>query len=339
MDKEKLKGYFYSNIATIFWSSFLLLGGGIFVAYYAHIEYMPDFDLKSSIAILAAAAVTATIITTVLLGVMVLPGAFWGNTWGAESSLKSYWTDEKGNKTFLGLCLWFALPLVSIYGASIAGFFIGWYALLIVMGIFGGFLLFVIFRRKLPPWHSTKEVLTLLGTTLIASAFIFVPLLLVLNMSLHEDASLRMPAWVAGILCGCFIIFVNVLAATTPKHVKPFYWHLGLSIITLFVVLSTFEKFHRVPVRVMELYKFGNIQTTELVMKKEACKSFAALGIEIAEQNTDICVAKNILILSRLGKEAYLKHGPEGHNIKFTIASDEIVSWAIRETKDGGEKK
>jgi len=339
MDKEKLKGYFYSNIATIFWSSFLLLGGGIFVAYYAHIEYMPDFDLKSSIAILAAAAVTATIITAVLLGVMVLPGAFWGNTWGVESSLKNYWTDEKGNKTFLGLCLWFALPLVSIYGATVAGFFIGWYALLIVAGIFGGFLFLVIFRRKLTLRHSLKEVLALLGTTLIASAFIFVPLLLVLNLSLHEDTSLRMPAWVAGILSGCFIIFVNVLAATTPKHIKPFYWHLGLSIITLFVVLSTFEKFDRVPVRVMELYKFGNIQTTELVMKKEACKSFAALGIEVAEQNTDLCIAKNILILSRLGKEAYLRQGSKEHNIKFTIASDEIVSWAIRETKTGGEKK
>ena len=40
MNKDKLKEYFYSNIATIFWSSFLLIGGGIFLAYYAHIEYM-----------------------------------------------------------------------------------------------------------------------------------------------------------------------------------------------------------------------------------------------------------------------------------------------------------
>ena len=81
MDEEKLKGYFYSNMTIIFWSLFLLFGGAVFLSYYVHIEYMPDFDLKSSITITAAVAVTGLIIIIIMhLCVMVMPGVSWGTT-------------------------------------------------------------------------------------------------------------------------------------------------------------------------------------------------------------------------------------------------------------------
>lgn len=335
MDKEKLLTYFYSNVVTIFWSAFLLFGGGIFVAYFAHIEYMPDFDLKSSVAISAAAAITALTITAVLLVVMVLPGAFWGSTWGSSSTLKNYWTDSEGSRTFIGLTLWFAIPLASIYGAAIVGFFVGWYAFLIVIAVFILYFLFVAFVRKLGYRVSAKEIFTLFYATIVASVIIFTPLWLVLSLSLHEEASLKLPYWLASLLSICFIIFVNVLAATNPKNIKPFYWYLGLSVTTLFVIFASFERFHRVPVRVMELYKFGNIVTTDMILRKDACKAFRALEISIMEKDEDTCVAKEVVIMSRLGREAYLRHGSEVDGVKFIIASSDIISWAIRANGSG----
>lgn len=331
MDREKLKEYFYSNIAIIFWTSFLLLGGGIFVAYYAYIEYMPDFDLKSSIAITAAASITAVFITAVLLMLMVLPGAVWGNTWGKESTLKNYWTDQEGHSKFRGLCLWFALPLTAVCGAVIAAAFVGWYALAIVVVFFSGYFLFVKFRSTLSTRVVGKEICGLIVATSIASMFIFFPLWLVINLYLSPHAALRVPAWVAGLLSVGSIIFVNVLGTSCPKKIKPFYWYLGLSFATLVMVLSLFQKTHRIPVRVMELYKFGNIQTTEMVLRKDACDTFAALNIEVEKKEGGLCVARDILILSRLGKEAYLQHRSDQRTLRFSIEASEIASWALED--------
>ena len=124
-----------------------------------------------------------------------------------------------------------------------------------------------------------------------------------------------------------------------PKNIKKLYWLAGIGATTLFVMLFAFSNFYRIPLGVMQLYKFGNIQTTELVLKKEACKAFSSLKIEVIEYGSDICVAKNILILSRLGKNAYLQYKNEHKTVKFTISTDQIVSWAIQKTNDDIGKK
>ena len=105
--RDKIEKYLYANIATLFWSSFLLLGGIIFVAYYAHIGYMPDFDLKSSITITAAVAVTGVVSVIVLMITMVLPSIIWVEYWGSTSILKNNWSDKSGNPTFIGIVIWF----------------------------------------------------------------------------------------------------------------------------------------------------------------------------------------------------------------------------------------
>src|SRR5690554_1992271 len=84
----------------------------------------------------------------------------------------------------------------------------------------------------------------------------------------------------------------------------------------------------------MESYKFGNIATTDLVLEKNACEALRALEIDLIDKKYEICVAKNILIMSRLGREAYLRHGSEDNGIKFTIASSDIISWAVRVERD-----
>lgn len=107
LNKDKLLEYFYSNLASVFWSFFLVLGGGVFIAYFARIGYMPDFDLKSSVAITAATAVTSIIVISVLLVMTILPGAFWSGIWsnlGDISKLNKYWTGSSQGKNFLDCC-------------------------------------------------------------------------------------------------------------------------------------------------------------------------------------------------------------------------------------------
>ena len=330
MNKEKLKDYFYSNIATIFWSLFLLIGGGIFVAYYAYIEYMPDFDLKSSVAITAASAATALILMIILLVVMVLPGSFWGNTWGKESKLRRYWTDENNMETITGLLVWFAIPMALIYVAAIVSYYISWYSLSIILTGFIGYFFYAKSKSDLSSKEVLKEVIGQYGAALVASIFIFIPLYFIFSLSIQPGQNLKIQNWAAGLMTGAFIIFVNVLAATTPKNIKPLYWYVGLSAVALFLILYVFGKTHRIPVGVMELYKFGNIPASQLVLKKGACKVFESLNIKIRKVSKEYCVAKNIVILSRLGKEAYLKYLERDMITRFTVKSSDILSWSIK---------
>lgn len=338
MDKEKLKDYFYSNIVMIFWSVFLLLGGGIFVAYFAHIEYMPDFDLQSSITITAAAAVTALMIFSTLLIVMVFPGIFWGNTWGSTSSVESEWTDSEGNKKFLGVIKWFAFPLVLVYCIISLSVIVGWYTVIVVVVLFGMYYRFFLSKcnNKLT---ALKEVSALFVVSFVTSVIIFSPLWMVLNLSINGDLSLRYPPWMAGITSGLFIIFINVMSTANPKNINPFFWYLALGVVTLFIIFSVFGVFHRVPVRVMEIYKFGNVMADDIILKENSCKAFRALEIDVTDNCNNTCTAHDILILSRLGREAYLMHGSEDDGIKLTVASEDIISWALRMKKNDKKEK
>lgn len=328
MNKDKLKDYFYSNIATIFWSSFLLLGGAIFVAYYAHIEYMPEFDLKSSIAITAAVAVTALISTIILLVVMVLPGSFWGNTWGKDSKLRKYWTDDDNIETISGLLIWFGIPLALIYATATASYFISWYSLFIILS---GILAFYFYIKvKLSHENALGEVLKQYLVALIASIFIVIPLFFIISLSIQTEHNLKISSWAAGLIAGTFIIIVNVFAATTAKNIKPFYWRLGLGAVTLGFVLVFFDNTHRIPVKVMELYKFGNIKADEMVLKKDSCNVFQAFKIEIKNNEEEYCVVRNIVILSRLGPETYLKYSEKDSIMKFTVKTSDILSWSVK---------
>lgn len=327
MDKLKIKKYFYENLSVMFWSVFLLLGGGVFVAYYAYIGYMPDFDLSSSVAVTAAASVTALIITVMLLAVMVIPGVFWGNTFGKESMVRKYWIDEKGVDTFVGVLLWFIIPTSVVLISLYVSYFIGWYAIfvLLLIGIFFPFI-----KRELPIKKSILQILFLYSTSIVSALLIFIPIYLILSLSINPGQQLKVPLWMATISVSLLLVFVNVLAASTPKNIKPIYWYIALSVVALYIMLFVFEKSHRIPERVMEIYKFGNISTSELVLRKDACDVFNALNISIDSSEHGYCVAKNIVILSRLGREAYLQYSEENILIRFSVKSESILSWSVR---------
>lgn len=334
MNKEKLQEYFYSNVATMFWSVFLLLGGGIFVAYFAHIEYMPDFDLKSSITITAAAAATALIITVSLLVIMIFPGVFWRYVWGENSRFKNDWNDSEERFFSFGMFIWLIIP-IGVAGVSIlSSHYIGFKSTFIVVVALLFYFFYFVYSRKLTFIHALQEVLLLSVSAFVSSFMLFFALLFVLKLTFGEGVSRGLPLLFSGALSSSFIIYANLMATKKPKKLKSFYWFFLIGAFIFIVVFSSFGKFHRIPVRVMEIYKFGNVFVDDVVLKEDACKVFRALKIDVSDSIDEICTAEGVLILSRLGKEVYMQHSSEEGEVKFTIPSDQIISWSIRDKRE-----
>lgn len=329
MDKNRIKNYCYDHLATIFWSFFLVVGGAVFVSYYAYIGYMPNFDFSSSVAITAAAGVTGIILLIFIMFLMIFPGAFWINTWGSESQAKDLWTDSEGNATFKGLLLWFLIPVFVIYVGVYLAFNSGWYGWLIPP------LIFIIYYLYLKFWRSNidspiKEVGKQFCTTLLSSVFLIFPLWMAVGLSTSNGDEKSLSPFFVGLISVLFVLFINIMVAAKPKNFNAFVWYVGLAFLTVFMVFSMSNSFYMIPQRVIEIYKFGNIKVSKIVLEEEACKSFRALGVEVEKSKEVGCVAKDIIIMSRLGEEMYLKNRESGNPLNFTIDSSNVLSWSTR---------
>lgn len=339
MDKEEIKKYFYSNIASVFWSAFLLLGGGIFIIYYARIGYMPDFDLKSSVTITAAIAVTALLITIVLLGMMVLPGSFWGGVWrflGSSSKLKCFWSVNDDKRNFLSLLVWFAIPLFSIYlGVVFYLYTSEWYWLLIPFTVSFLFFIYLTINVEFSFLETFKEWLFLNIATVVAAFLFFLPLSLVFKLSTEGLTYINYLPLFLGALVSLFIVLINIASAMNEKDSVPYFKEFVLGASALFMVFFVFGKFDVIPFSVMSIYKFGNVEASELVLKKEGCELYESLGLETSTNGYDICIVKDVLILSRLGKESYLEVEKDGKaSLRFTMPTSFILSWTIERDVD-----
>ncbi|SDO44204.1 hypothetical protein [Vreelandella arcis] len=334
MEEGSLKKYFYSNVASIFWSTILVFGGGVFVIYYALIGYMPDFDLKSSVAITAAASATSVVIILTMLGAMVLAGSFWGGIWnvlGERSNLKKYWVDNSFNSNFLNLLIWFAIPLLAVYlSMFIKIYFEGWYwlAILIIPSML--FLYFLCFQSGFRFLVGLKEFVFLVFATLVSASFMLTPLYFILKLTADEFGNISYVALLNGFFATVFLVFVNMASATPQNNAKPYVKEFVLGLMALSMVLSLFGKFDRIPYGVMKIYKFGNIQASELVLNKSGCELYKALDLEVSTTDYDVCIIKDVLILSRLGKEAYLEVKEDNIGLlRFAMPTSFIVSWTL----------
>ncbi|MGY3727574.1 MULTISPECIES: hypothetical protein [Cobetia] len=126
LDKDKVKEYIYSNVASVFWSFFLMFGAAVFVLYYIYIGYMPDFDMTSSISLLAAVSATSIflLLFVVLMGIM--PGIFWDYYWhevGEETNFSRRWKNKEAVTTVWLLIFWFALPVLIFVTSFLGGWF------------------------------------------------------------------------------------------------------------------------------------------------------------------------------------------------------------------------
>ncbi|MGP9571489.1 hypothetical protein ACT3RL_11210, partial [Halomonas sp. AOP5-CZ2-32] len=301
MEKKKIINYFYSNAASVFWSTILIVGGGIFVIYYALIGYMPDFDLKSSVAIIAAASVTSIMAILVMLIMMVLAGSFWGGVWntlGEKSELKKYWIENSLGKNFFNLIVWFAVPLFSVYLSLFINVFIeGWYWVVTLFFTALGFLVYLCLCSGFGFLRGGKEFVFLMVATVISSSFIFTPLYFVFKLSIEEFDKISYLSLFYGLLATIFIVFINMISATPQGNAKPYVKEFLLGAMALLMILMIFGKFDRIPYNVMKIYKFGNIQASGLVLSKNGCELYESLGLETSSTDYDICIAKDVLIL------------------------------------------
>lgn len=333
--KAKLTEYFYSNMISVSGAALFLLGGGIFIAFYASIGYMPDFDLISSVTLIAAATTTVIIIVMSLVIMLIFPGTIWNGPWGIEPHLSNSWRKAQGNAHLKGLFLWIGFPMLTGIATLALSLFFGWYPLRISGVIFLVFYYFHIKNKTTLGLRGRLKRLALFFLlTSVSSLLIWLPLWFVFNLYLQTNSDFIVPVWLAAFTSALFVIIANILAAAPPDDIRIIYWYLWLGVVTLFVILVLFGGFHRIPATIMQLYKFGNITTSEVVFNPEGCAILSALGTEVENKRTGLCTAKNILILSRLGRETYLQHKNGSGALKFTIASSDLVSWSLLENHD-----
>lgn len=327
MNSEKLKEYIYGSLASIFWSIFLLIGGAIFVSYYANIGYMPDFDFKSSITLLSAASITAILTVLLFIVILILPGAFWSGTWAKSSSLKSNWEDEKGHKVLFKTALWFGVPILFFYGLLTIAV-LNWIVAIpyFIIGI-SLFIYIAHKKSKLNRKPLIEETAKMLFASFSCSILAFLPIFLVFSLSLSSlTTSKGSPAFI-GMVVAVFIVFINVLATAKPNKFNGLVYYPGLGVAAFVVVFSSFDIFHRIPERVMEIYKFGSIEAKKIIVKSEACDTLLLLGVLPKVEPKKPCSLNDVKILSRLGKDMYL----EVNDMKFTIKNSEVLSWSVQE--------
>lgn len=327
MDGEKFKEYIYGNLASIFWSVFLLIGGAIFVSYYANIGYMPDFDFKSSITLLSAASITAIITVLLFVVVLILPGAIWSELWADSTSLKSNWEDESGRKVLFRTALWFGVPILFFYGLLIISFF-NWMVAIPYFLIGISLFTLVIYKKStLVGKRLIEETAKMLFASFACSIFAFLPMFLVFSLSFSSLHTSKGSTVFVGVMVAVFIVFINVLATAKPNRINGLIYYPGLGLAAFLIVFSSFKIFHRVPERVMEIYKFGSIDAERIILKNEACDTLLLLGVIPKVEHKKQCYLNDVKILSRLGKDMYL----EVNDIKFTIKNSEVLSWSVQE--------
>ncbi|UXI03400.1 hypothetical protein [Photobacterium sp. TY1-4] len=326
MNVEKLKDYFYVNIASLFWTSFLLVGGGVFIWYFSYIEYMPDFDLKSSLTILSAASITSIIIIVFFIAVLIFPGSFWSDVWANNSSLKENWEDDNGENDLSKTVLWFGLPVLYCFGLWVLIIYVGLVAFF--YAAVGVILAFLIVRHnsELSGWELRKQVVGFVLVSLFCSFMSLYPAYLVLSFvhsglpKTKEEGEL---IWVG---VAIFIAFANVVLTAKPKNRYRAIYYLWIGGITLFVVFDSYSKMYRIPERVMEIFKFGAIDAKSLVVTKDSYEFLKIQGFVTGDNcEQEICLISNVKILSRLGKEMYLESG----KLRFSIKNSDVLSWSV----------
>jgi MFS family permease len=324
MDQEKIKRHEYGNIVSIFWSAFLLIGGAIFVWYYAYIGYMPDFDFRSAITILSAASITAILILIFFIVILIMPGAFWVETWANQSNLKSNWEDKNNEKRFGAVAIWFSVPILVYYlGFIIATYCyeaLAVYALIIIFFLY--FLGIKKFGLEGKLLHS--EIWKMLATSFVSALLAFFPLYMVVTLSFSEISTSKGPATGVGIIVAVFIAIVNVMATMKPKSIHSPIYYSGLGLAAFFIVFTSFEIFHRIPEMIMKTYKFGAIENASIVLKRDGCEAIEKYGLIQGSWEGDKCFMENVTIHSRLGNDMYVEKG----ELRITIKNSDVLSWS-----------
>lgn len=332
--KERLIGYFYKNLLSCLWSFFLVVGGGTFVAYFFYIGYMPDLDLSSSVAIVGAAAISALFLALVMLLVLVFPGASWAATAGREAKIKALWQEEDGKPRLLGSVLWFGVPLVTFYIVGVVAFFAKLWSLLILVPVLIGSYFVAKKELGVAGLGLAVSLAFVWIAGLVSAFFAFFPFFLIYKLASAAEFQDQFNQWVVVSGVAVVVVLINLAAVAKPKDVKSLAWFLGLGAVALFVTLSHLGQYHVIPSRVVQLYKFGNIPSADVVIDIESCEVFDALDVRY-QVSVSMCVISDVTILSRLGRNYYMEMSSEGgRTLRVAIPSDEVMAWSLIQTDE-----
>lgn len=333
LDKDRVKDYFYCNIASFFWSFFLIFGAAIFVLYYIHIGYMPDFDMASSISLLAAVSATSIFLLLFIVVVGIMPGIFWDCYWnevGGENGFSRRWKNREPITTVGALIIWFALPVLIFFISILGGLLYSSWLYSVLLLAFVVYYLCIICSDDVRLWAGFKDCSYLFFASLLSSMLAIIPFYFILSVLLLEKYDDTKMLYLI-IFLSLFVLLMNVLVAapvvasdssanTVDENKLKKNALIGFIMLVVFFIATSSTVL--IPKGIMQLYKFGNINASRVVLDRDGCLILKGNGLSGAS-DSDMCYIEGLLILSRLGEEYYLEISSNA--VMKDITSDEGV--------------
>jgi len=126
---------------------------------------------------------------------------------------------------------------------------------------------------------------------------------------------------------GCLFLIVcivisNSIAIGKPEDVNSTYWFFTVGLISFLSITVLTNTASTFPKAIMKTYKLGNIETSSIIVDKQSCNTINN---------------PNVLILSKLGTEAYIEFDEinikikdkEYKTMRFTIPSSSIITYNL----------
>jgi hypothetical protein len=344
---SKLIDYFLSNVIKTVGSLSLLVGGIFFLFYFGSIGFMPEIDLKTSIALLAASALTGSFLLIVVGGYLLAPSWIWVQATRNVESLKSpRWFALLEGSVLLSFTLsfFFIRPLILKWWWVIPLFVF----LLPFLGIVRRLLL-LLFRIKVlgKPYHKIQlgQILLKVGTfyygfffsvSLFAPPFLFAFTLGRANPAPGANLTLLT-------ILGMTAIFgANIVLVADFSRARYF----KISAFTLLMLILYLNAWTFFPRRIMNIYKFGDLPMASLVLDEIGCRIVKHHGLIVMPYTSDVitdipsnpktCSLSTVMIRSRLSGTFYLEVPRSNKDsLLFTIPGQNVLSWAVIESKEG----
>lgn len=297
--------YLSTSLGITAWSLTLLLGGIFLLIYYANEKYFPVLDFNSSMTLLAAIALTGGYVFLYLGFLLVAPGAIWNTHIKSNSHVRTFLERLSKRKLIIRHLLWLVLPSsgtivafyifyrfgTDVYRATLGAFFVIASLCVIITSVIRDF--------RLPAAAIIEIIFLLTFSSLMVASMSMLTLWIILYLSNSTSEYTT-------IFVLFFVIAMNVFA----MMMQDLKWISLLSVITLFVVLMYLHKVSLISEKVIALYKLGNFDA-KLVLTHQGCEAMAGMGFKTHPLTTNHCHTDTIKIISRIGKEYYLKSIPD----------------------------
>lgn len=304
MDVNK-KQYFFEKSDISFMQYVVLLVGFIIVfSYYFSIGFVPEMELSSLISLLVVSFASALGIAIASFVFLVFPSMVW--SYFAElTDLDCYYLDNKGLPRFLALFLLFVLPAIAFFSLII---YQNIESIIFNVAILLFFLLFMISQRL--DFFSVITKLSLHIASLFLGFLFFIFPLLFIEQSIRNnevdwllepiDDTEKIIIYLIVVI---FLAFFNALALRTSIS-NSYHRFLLPPFILFFLIMMYFIGWITVPKGIMKTYQFGNIETSQIILKEQGCQTIEMLGIKPkCNFSKNICSVRCIKIESRLGKQ------------------------------------